>query len=109
MTNNLAERTVKTYVINRKNFLFIDTEKGTDASEAVMSIIETAKRNNLDVYGYLRYLLIVLPEIGTDLTDDQIKRLCRRAFHCRHTAARHIVRYGKRYTAAYSYVQFTLY
>ena len=73
MTNNLAERTVKTYVINRKNFLFIDTEKGADASEAVMSIIETAKRNNLDVYGNLRYLLIVLPEIGTDLTDDQIK------------------------------------
>ena len=27
MTNNLAERTVKPYVINRKNFLFSDTEK----------------------------------------------------------------------------------
>ena len=38
MTNNLAERTVKPYVINRKNFLFSDTEKGADASAAVMSI-----------------------------------------------------------------------
>lgn len=28
MTNNLAERTVKPFVIDRKNFLFSDTEKG---------------------------------------------------------------------------------
>lgn len=64
MTNNLAERTVKTYVINRKIFLFSDTEKGADESAAVMTIIETAKRNLLDVYGYLLYLLSVLPEWG---------------------------------------------
>jgi hypothetical protein len=57
MTNNLAERTVKPYVINRKNFLFSDTEKGAAASAAVMSITETAKRNGLDVYGYLLHLL----------------------------------------------------
>ena len=43
MTNNLAERTVKPYVINRKNFLFSDTEKGADASAAVMSIIHSDK------------------------------------------------------------------
>ena len=72
MTNNLAERTVKPYVINRKNFLFSDTEKGADASAAVMSIIETAKRNELDVYGYLLYLLTVLPK-WVDPTDAQIK------------------------------------
>ena len=72
MTNNLAERTVKPYVINRKNFLFSDTEKGADASAAVMSIIETAKRNNLDVYGYLLYLLTVLPECGQNPTDEQL-------------------------------------
>lgn len=73
MTNNLAERTVKPYVINRKNFLFSDTEKGADASAAVMSIIETAKRNRLDVYGYLLHLLTVLPEWGASPTDEQIK------------------------------------
>ena len=73
MTNNLAERTVKPYVINRKNFLFSDTEKGADASAAVMSIIETAKRNRLDVYGYLLHLLTVLPEWGVPPTDEQIK------------------------------------
>ena len=72
MTNNLAERTVKPYVINRKNFLFSDTEKGADASAAVMSIIETAKRNNLDVYGYLLHLLTVLPKWGNSPTNEQI-------------------------------------
>ena len=30
MTNNLAERTVKPFVINRKNFLFSDTENGAN-------------------------------------------------------------------------------
>lgn len=73
MTNNLAERTVKPYVINRKNFLFSDTEKGAEASAAVMSIIETAKRNGLDVYGYLLYLMTVLPEWGDVPTEEQIK------------------------------------
>ena len=73
MTNNLAERTVKPYVINRKNFLFSDTENGADASAAVMSIIETAKRNTLDVYGYLLYLLTILPELGNDPTETQLE------------------------------------
>lgn len=73
MTNNLAERTVKPFVINRKNFLFCDTEKGADASAAVMSIIETAKCNQLDVYGYLLHLLTVLPEWGENPTDAQIE------------------------------------
>ena len=72
MTNNLAERTVKPLVINRKNFLFCDTDKGADASADVMSIIETAKRNGLDVYGYLLYLLTKLPEWGNAPTDEQI-------------------------------------
>ena len=72
MTNNLAERTVKPYVINRKNFLFSDTEKGADASAAVMSMIETAKRNQLDVYGYLLYLLTVLPQWGKTPDEKQL-------------------------------------
>lgn len=89
MTNNLAERTVKPYVINRKNFLFSDTEKGADASAAVMSIIETAKRNDLDIYGYLMYLLSVLPKWGAEPTDEQLKSVMPWSMalpaYCRHT------------------------
>lgn len=38
-----------------------------------MSIIETAKRNGLDVYGYLLYLLTVLPKWGAPPTDAQLR------------------------------------
>lgn len=72
MTNNLAERTVKPFVIDRKNFLFSDTEKGAKASAATMTVIETAKRNSLDVYGYLLYLLTALPALGKDPSEDSL-------------------------------------
>ena len=52
--------------------MFCDTDKGVNASSDVMSIIETAKRNGLDVYGYLLYLLTKLPEWGNAPTDEQI-------------------------------------
>lgn len=63
------------FVINRKNFLFSDTVKDADSSASVMSIIETAKRNNLDVYGYLYYLLCRLPEFGNNPSDSQLDSL----------------------------------
>lgn len=88
MTNNLAERTVKPYVINRKNFLFSNTEKGADACAAVMSIIETAKRNSLDVYGYLFYLLTILPKWGTTPTNEQLKSVMPWSMALRHIAGR---------------------
>ena len=72
MTNNLAERTVKPYVIDRKNFLFSDTDKGAEASAAIMTIIETAKRNGLDVYGYLLYLLTALPALGKNPSEESL-------------------------------------
>ena len=72
MTNNLAERTVKPFVIDRKNFLFSDTEKGAEASAAAMTIIETAKRNGLDVYGYLLYLLTALPALGKNPSEESL-------------------------------------
>lgn len=37
-----------------------------------MPFIETAKRNNLDVYGYLFYLLTVMPEWGKNPTNKQL-------------------------------------
>lgn len=75
MTNNKAERAVKPFVIARKNFLFSDTSKGADASAMCFSMIETAKLNNLNVYGYLIYLLNMLPQYGKEPTDDQLNKL----------------------------------
>ena len=39
-----------------------DTPKGAEASAAVYSIIETAKENGLNVYTYLEYLLMYMPD-----------------------------------------------
>jgi transposase len=55
--NNLAERGIKPFVINRKNFLFSNTEKGAIASSIFMSVIQSAKTNGLDTMKYLEYLL----------------------------------------------------
>ena len=53
LTNNVAERSVKSIVMAGRNFLFCDTAKGADASAQCFSVIETAKRNKLDPFGYL--------------------------------------------------------
>ena len=37
-----------------------------------MTIIETAKRNNLDVYGYLLYLLTTLPALGKNPSEESL-------------------------------------
>jgi len=73
LTNNACERLVKPFVMARKNFLFSDTAKGADASALCMSIIETAKKNNLNPYGYILYLLQELPQIGEKPTDEQLE------------------------------------
>ena len=64
LTNNRAECAVKPFVIGRKNWLFSDTNKGADASMMWYSVIESAKFNNLNVYGYLLHLLTELPKLG---------------------------------------------
>ncbi|NLK23211.1 MAG: IS66 family transposase [Clostridiales bacterium] len=54
--NNAAERSIKPFVIGRKNWLFANTAKGARASATIYSIIETAKANNLKIERYLIYL-----------------------------------------------------
>ena len=72
LTNNRAERAVKPFVIGRKNWLFSDTDKGADASARCYSIIESANLNDLNVFGYLSYLLTELSKLGADLSDEQL-------------------------------------
>ena len=62
LNNNLAERTVKPFVIGRKNWLFSNTPAGADASCILYSIIETAKMNELIPYEYIKYVLDEIPK-----------------------------------------------
>ena len=74
ITNNLAERTVKPFVIGRKNWLFANTTKGAKASAMLYSLIETAKANSIKPYEYIKYLLESM--IGIDIDDkDKLKSL----------------------------------
>ena len=56
MDNNLAERVVKPFVIDRKNFLFSKSENGAEASATMMTVIRTALRNGLIPERYLTWL-----------------------------------------------------
>lgn len=60
-SNNASERSVKPFVIGRKNWLFCDTPDGAVASEMVYTVIETAKANGVNIYHYLCYLLEQCP------------------------------------------------
>ena len=62
ISNNTAENSIRPFCVGRKNWLFSDTPKGAEASAAVYSIVETAKANGLNVYTYLEYLLLYMPD-----------------------------------------------
>jgi transposase len=66
MSNNLAERSVKPFVIARKNFLFSKTENGAQASGLLFSIIQTAKANGLCIERYLEYVLNSINKLNID-------------------------------------------
>ncbi len=63
ISNNLAERSIKPFVIDRKNFLFANTPKGATASAVTFSIIETAKENGLNPFKYLNYIFETAPTL----------------------------------------------
>ena len=48
ISNNRDERSIKLFVIDRKDFLFANTMRGAKASATMFSIIETARENGLD-------------------------------------------------------------
>ena len=72
LSNNRAERSIKPFVIGRKNWLFSNTPSGAKASAVIFSIIETAKENRLSVYEYLKYLFEQLPNTTSSKIDDYL-------------------------------------
>ena len=63
LDNNRAERSIKPFVIGRKNFLFSNTPRGAKASATIYSVVETAKENGLNPFVYLKYLFEKLPNL----------------------------------------------
>ena len=69
LSNNRAERSIKPFVIDRKNFLFANTPRGATGSAVIFSLIQTALENGLDPYRYLTWLLKNVAK--TDLSADE--------------------------------------
>jgi transposase len=64
LDNNRSERSIKPFVIGRKNWLFANTSRGADASAIIYSVVETAKENGLNPFTYLVYLFEKLPNVN---------------------------------------------
>lgn len=75
ISNNRAERSIKPFVIDRKNFLFANTPRGAKASAVVFSIIETAKENGLNPYAYLTYIFKNAPNWDVRNDVEALQRL----------------------------------
>ena len=63
ISNNLCEANIKPFATARRAWLFADTPKGVVANAVLYALTESAKQNELDVYGYLNYLLSSMPNV----------------------------------------------
>ena len=57
VSNNRTERSIKPFVIDRKNFLFANTQSGAQGRAVIFSLIQTVIENNLDPWRYLTWLI----------------------------------------------------
>jgi transposase len=55
--NNAAERSLRTVVLGRKNYLFCGSDNGGERAAAIYGLIGTAKLNGLNPEAYLREVL----------------------------------------------------
>lgn len=61
LSNNLCEANIKPYATARRAWLFADSPKGAKANAILYTLAESARANKLDVYEYLKYLLMEMP------------------------------------------------
>jgi transposase len=64
ISNNRAERTIRPFVMGRKNWLFSNTPNGARASAIYYSLIVSAKENGLNPFEYLTWILKNAPNLG---------------------------------------------
>lgn len=59
--NNLAENQSRQWALGRKNWLFAGSLRSGKRAAAIMSLIQSARMNGHDPYGYLKDVLTRLP------------------------------------------------
>jgi hypothetical protein len=65
LDNNMAGNAIRPFALGRRNWLFICSERGAQASANIYSMLITAKANNIEPYGYLKSLIQKLPSCKT--------------------------------------------
>jgi transposase len=61
--NNGTERCIRPFVIGRNNWTFSQTPAGAHASANLYSLIESAKANGIEPFGYLSLIFKELPKV----------------------------------------------
>ena len=64
--NSASERSIRTFCVGKKNWMYHDSIKGAQASAVIYSLSETAKLNDLRPYYYFKHLLTELPKLFDD-------------------------------------------
>ena len=75
ISNNFAGNAIRPFVVGRKNWLFCDSPKGADSSAIVYTLVETAKANGMDPYGYLLRVLSSMPYLGKNPSPEELDRM----------------------------------
>ncbi|MBT3306952.1 MAG: IS66 family transposase [Alphaproteobacteria bacterium] len=57
LTNNAAERSLRGFALGRKSWLFAGSERGADRAAAMVTLLETAKLNDIDPQVWLADVL----------------------------------------------------
>ena len=70
--NNKSERSIKPFVIGRKNWLFHGNDLGARAGSILFSLIETCKQHKVDVFSWIKY---VIANIHNAQTVEQLEKL----------------------------------
>ena len=66
--NNVIERLLRPIAIGRKNYLFMGSENGGKTAATLYTLVQSARRNCVDVWPYLTDVLRRLPAIAPDDT-----------------------------------------
>src|SRR5437667_5578421 len=70
MSNNAAERELRTVALGRKNWTFAGSDEGGRRAAAIYSLIATAKLNDVDPQAWLADVLARLPDHSANRIDE---------------------------------------
>lgn len=60
--NNLAENSIRPIALGRKNYLFAGSDRGAERAAMFYSFFGTCKKNGVNPFEWLRYVLEVIPD-----------------------------------------------